>query len=80
MGKKCLHCGKELGNEKVSYCESCFNELRTKGMFTTKKEKNIKEVVMYYKDKVSEKFINNIQNYKGEIKIWTDTAKFVVKN
>jgi hypothetical protein len=35
---------------------------------------------MYYKDKVSERFINSIQNYKGEIKIWTDTAKFVEEN
>ena len=35
----CIHCGKELKNKEVSYCESCYNKLKTKGMFTTKKKK-----------------------------------------
>nr|DAZ45584.1 MAG TPA: hypothetical protein [Caudoviricetes sp.] len=39
MSKYCIHCGKKLKNEEVSYCESCYNELRTKGMLTTEKEK-----------------------------------------
>lgn len=36
---RCIHCNKELKNGEVSYCESCYNELKTKGMFTTEKEK-----------------------------------------
>nr|DAE62901.1 MAG TPA: PROTEIN/RNA Complex, archaeal, ribosomal, 50S, protein.0A [Caudoviricetes sp.] len=43
MSKHCIHCGKELKNGEVSYCGSCYNELRTKGMFTTKKEKTSKK-------------------------------------
>ena len=43
MSKHCIHCGKKLKNGEVSYCESCFNKLKTKGMFTTKKEKTSKK-------------------------------------
>ena len=43
MSKHCVHCGKKLKNGEVSYCESCFNKLKTKGMFTTKKEKTSKK-------------------------------------
>lgn len=43
MSKYCIHCGKKLKNGELSYCESCFNKLKTKGMFTTKKEKTSKK-------------------------------------
>lgn len=43
MSKYCIHCGKKLKNGELSYCESCYEELRTKGMFTTKKEKTSKK-------------------------------------
>lgn len=43
MSEHCIHCGKKLKNEELSYCESCFNKLKTKGMFTTKKEKTSKK-------------------------------------
>lgn len=43
MSKHCIHCGKKLKNGELSYCESCFNKLKTKGMFTTKKEKTSKK-------------------------------------
>lgn len=39
MSKYCIHCGKKLKNGELSYCENCFNKLKTKGMFTTEKEK-----------------------------------------
>lgn len=40
---RCIHCNGIVENEELSYCESCYNKLRTKGMFTTKKEKTSKK-------------------------------------
>ena len=38
MSKHCIHCNGIVENEELSYCESCFNKLRTKGMFSESKK------------------------------------------
>ena len=34
---KCIHCGKEIENREVSYCNDCFNELKKNGIIKGKK-------------------------------------------
>lgn len=33
MSKHCIHCNEIVESEELSYCESCYNKLRTKSMF-----------------------------------------------
>lgn len=33
MSKHCIHCNGIVESEELSYCESCYNKLRTKSMF-----------------------------------------------
>lgn len=35
---RCIHCNGIVENEELSYCESCCNKLRTKGMFSESKK------------------------------------------
>ena len=35
---KCLHCGKEIKDNGLSYCDDCFNKLKKHGMFEEKKK------------------------------------------
>ena len=34
----CLHCGKKIKDNDLSYCDDCFNELKKNGMFKEKKK------------------------------------------
>ena len=38
MSKHCIHCNGIIENEELSYCESCYNKLKTKGMFSENKK------------------------------------------
>lgn len=42
MSKHCIHCNRIIENEELSYCESCYNELRKNGLFKENKKKHCK--------------------------------------
>ena len=64
MSKHCIHCNRIIKNEELSYCESCYNKLKTKGMFTENSQLVQTWVRLVKAGKYTKDQVPNISNLK----------------